>query len=192
MAKNTWTLKKLPAVKVFLQLMRADLSYPSHCCAFKSWKKKSGWVSLTGIYFFKYISKNNVYKSTSTGTFVTIFSRYRQCSLKQVTIAKWQNNFFCKSFCSSSPLVEPRIKVKQKRKSSKSWEKSVGEVIASSLMFSNWKAVNYWKFFDCKYCCNTPFGTEFQIPALLVSCKEAIEQKLDWWKFWEKQQWKRK
>ncbi|NXO09436.1 TSHR protein, partial [Oriolus oriolus] len=42
MAKNTWALKKLPAVKVFLQLMRADLSYPSHCCAFKSWKKKSG------------------------------------------------------------------------------------------------------------------------------------------------------
>ncbi|XP_076201342.1 thyrotropin receptor isoform X2 [Aptenodytes patagonicus] len=41
-AKNTWTLKKLPAVKVFLQLMRADLSYPSHCCAFKSWKKTSG------------------------------------------------------------------------------------------------------------------------------------------------------
>uniref|UniRef100_A0A8B9Z2B8 Thyrotropin receptor n=1 Tax=Buteo japonicus TaxID=224669 RepID=A0A8B9Z2B8_9AVES len=42
MAKNTWTLKKLPAVKVFLQLMRADLSYPSHCCAFKSWKKTNG------------------------------------------------------------------------------------------------------------------------------------------------------
>lgn len=42
MAKNTWTLKKLPAVKVFLQLLRADLSYPSHCCAFKSWKKNSG------------------------------------------------------------------------------------------------------------------------------------------------------
>uniref|UniRef100_A0A8B9DG65 Thyrotropin receptor n=1 Tax=Anser cygnoides TaxID=8845 RepID=A0A8B9DG65_ANSCY len=42
MAKNTWTLKKLPAVKIFLQLMRADLSYPSHCCAFKNWKKGSG------------------------------------------------------------------------------------------------------------------------------------------------------
>ncbi|NWI64797.1 TSHR protein, partial [Todus mexicanus] len=42
MAKNTWTLKKLPAVKIFLQLMRADLSYPSHCCAFKNWKKTSG------------------------------------------------------------------------------------------------------------------------------------------------------
>ncbi|KAM6253921.1 thyrotropin receptor isoform 2-T2 [Spheniscus humboldti] len=41
-AKNTWTLKKLPVVKIFLQLMRADLSYPSHCCAFKSWKKNSG------------------------------------------------------------------------------------------------------------------------------------------------------
>uniref|UniRef100_A0A8B9FFD3 Thyrotropin receptor n=1 Tax=Amazona collaria TaxID=241587 RepID=A0A8B9FFD3_9PSIT len=42
MAKNTWALKKLPPVKLFLQLMRADLSYPSHCCAFKSWKKNSG------------------------------------------------------------------------------------------------------------------------------------------------------
>uniref|UniRef100_A0A493TGP5 Thyrotropin receptor n=1 Tax=Anas platyrhynchos platyrhynchos TaxID=8840 RepID=A0A493TGP5_ANAPP len=42
MAKNTWTLKKLPAVKVFFQLMRADLSYPSHCCAFKHMKKSSG------------------------------------------------------------------------------------------------------------------------------------------------------
>ncbi|KAM9289613.1 thyrotropin receptor isoform 3-T3 [Cariama cristata] len=42
MAKNTWTLKKLPALKIFLHLMRADLSYPSHCCAFKSWKKNSG------------------------------------------------------------------------------------------------------------------------------------------------------
>ncbi|XP_015720723.1 thyrotropin receptor isoform X1 [Coturnix japonica] len=42
MARNTWTLKKLPAVKIFLQLIRADLSYPSHCCAFKNWKKNSG------------------------------------------------------------------------------------------------------------------------------------------------------
>lgn len=42
MAKNTWTLKKLPAVKIFFQLMRADLSYPSHCCAFKHMKKSSG------------------------------------------------------------------------------------------------------------------------------------------------------
>ncbi|XP_009559608.1 thyrotropin receptor isoform X3 [Cuculus canorus] len=42
MAKHTWTLKKLPSVKIFLQLMRADLSYPSHCCAFKSWKKSRG------------------------------------------------------------------------------------------------------------------------------------------------------
>uniref|UniRef100_G3UTT7 Thyrotropin receptor n=1 Tax=Meleagris gallopavo TaxID=9103 RepID=G3UTT7_MELGA len=42
MAQNTWTLKKLPAVKIFLQLIRADLSYPSHCCAFKNWKKNSG------------------------------------------------------------------------------------------------------------------------------------------------------
>ncbi|XP_053880835.1 thyrotropin receptor isoform X6 [Malaclemys terrapin pileata] len=42
MAKNTWTLKKLPPLKTFLHLMRADLSYPSHCCAFKNWKKTKG------------------------------------------------------------------------------------------------------------------------------------------------------
>ncbi|KYO19755.1 hypothetical protein Y1Q_0021029 [Alligator mississippiensis] len=42
MAKYTWTLKKLPPVKTFSQLMRAYLSYPSHCCAFKNWKKTKG------------------------------------------------------------------------------------------------------------------------------------------------------
>ncbi|XP_074854879.1 thyrotropin receptor [Carettochelys insculpta] len=42
MAKNTWTLKKLPPVKTFLHLMKAELSYPSHCCAFKNWKKTKG------------------------------------------------------------------------------------------------------------------------------------------------------
>ncbi|XP_053880836.1 thyrotropin receptor isoform X7 [Malaclemys terrapin pileata] len=47
MAKNTWTLKKLPPLKTFLHLMRADLSYPSHCCAFKNWKKTKGHYKLT-------------------------------------------------------------------------------------------------------------------------------------------------
>ncbi|XP_014341995.1 thyrotropin receptor isoform X2 [Latimeria chalumnae] len=42
MAKNTWTLKKLPPIKNFLHLIRADLSYPSHCCAFKNWKRYKG------------------------------------------------------------------------------------------------------------------------------------------------------
>uniref|UniRef100_UPI00398F48BB thyrotropin receptor n=1 Tax=Pristiophorus japonicus TaxID=55135 RepID=UPI00398F48BB len=42
MAKSTWTLKKLPPLKTFLHLTRADLTYPSHCCAFKNWKKKQG------------------------------------------------------------------------------------------------------------------------------------------------------
>ncbi|XP_059817454.1 thyrotropin receptor [Hypanus sabinus] len=42
MAKNTWTLKKLPPLKTFLHLTRADLTYPSHCCAFKNWKKNKG------------------------------------------------------------------------------------------------------------------------------------------------------
>lgn len=41
-AKNTWTLKKLPLSLSFLHLTRADLSYPSHCCAFKNQKKIRG------------------------------------------------------------------------------------------------------------------------------------------------------
>ncbi|XP_070589882.1 thyrotropin receptor [Erythrolamprus reginae] len=42
MAQNTWTLKKLPPVKTFPYLTYAALSYPSHCCAFKNWKKAKG------------------------------------------------------------------------------------------------------------------------------------------------------
>ncbi|XP_004837544.1 thyrotropin receptor [Heterocephalus glaber] len=41
-ARNTWTLKKLPLSLSFLHLIRADLSYPSHCCAFKNQKKIRG------------------------------------------------------------------------------------------------------------------------------------------------------
>uniref|UniRef100_A0A2K5DAI1 Thyrotropin receptor n=1 Tax=Aotus nancymaae TaxID=37293 RepID=A0A2K5DAI1_AOTNA len=41
-ARNTWTLKKLPLSLSFLHLTRADLSYPSHCCAFKNRKKIRG------------------------------------------------------------------------------------------------------------------------------------------------------
>ncbi|XP_068948455.1 thyrotropin receptor [Petaurus breviceps papuanus] len=41
-ARNTWTLKKLPFSLSFLHLTRADLSYPSHCCAFKNRKKNKG------------------------------------------------------------------------------------------------------------------------------------------------------
>nr|7XW5_R Chain R, Thyrotropin receptor [Homo sapiens]7XW6_R Chain R, Thyrotropin receptor [Homo sapiens] len=41
-ARNTWTLKKLPLSLSFLHLTRADLSYPIHCCAFKNQKKIRG------------------------------------------------------------------------------------------------------------------------------------------------------
>uniref|UniRef100_A0A4X2LDL2 Thyrotropin receptor n=1 Tax=Vombatus ursinus TaxID=29139 RepID=A0A4X2LDL2_VOMUR len=41
-ARNTWTLKKLPFSLSFLHLIRVDLSYPSHCCAFKNRKKNKG------------------------------------------------------------------------------------------------------------------------------------------------------
>ncbi|XP_005343714.1 thyrotropin receptor [Microtus ochrogaster] len=41
-AKDTWALKKLPLSLSLLHLTRADLSYPSHCCAFKNQKKIRG------------------------------------------------------------------------------------------------------------------------------------------------------
>ncbi|XP_029453566.1 thyrotropin receptor isoform X2 [Rhinatrema bivittatum] len=44
MAQNTWSLKKLPPIQNFLQLVKAVLSYPSHCCAFKNWKKRKGFL----------------------------------------------------------------------------------------------------------------------------------------------------
>ncbi|KAM9202207.1 thyrotropin receptor [Dugong dugon] len=43
-ARNTWTLKKLPLSLSFVHLARADLSYPSHCCAFKNQKKIRGML----------------------------------------------------------------------------------------------------------------------------------------------------
>lgn len=44
-ARNVWTLKKLPPIKTFRHLVTADLTYPSHCCAFKNLKKKRGLVT---------------------------------------------------------------------------------------------------------------------------------------------------
>ncbi|XP_063296557.1 thyrotropin receptor [Pelobates fuscus] len=44
LAKNTWSLKKLPPIKTFLHLIKANLSYPSHCCAFTNWTKKKTYL----------------------------------------------------------------------------------------------------------------------------------------------------
>ncbi|XP_067273482.1 thyrotropin receptor isoform X2 [Pseudorasbora parva] len=43
-ARNVWALKKLPPIKTFRHLITADLTYPSHCCAFKNLKKKRGYL----------------------------------------------------------------------------------------------------------------------------------------------------
>ncbi|KAL0967579.1 hypothetical protein UPYG_G00254040 [Umbra pygmaea] len=39
-ARSAWNLKKLPPITTFKHLSTADLTYPSHCCAFKSLKRK--------------------------------------------------------------------------------------------------------------------------------------------------------
>ncbi|XP_078518175.1 thyrotropin receptor [Lissotriton helveticus] len=41
-AKNTLYLKKLPPIETLQQLEEAYLTYSSHCCAFKNWKKRKG------------------------------------------------------------------------------------------------------------------------------------------------------
>ncbi|XP_058248726.1 thyrotropin receptor [Hemibagrus wyckioides] len=43
-ARNVWALKKLPPIKTFRHLIGADMTYPSHCCAFKNLKKKKGYL----------------------------------------------------------------------------------------------------------------------------------------------------
>ncbi|XP_017951898.2 thyrotropin receptor [Xenopus tropicalis] len=44
LAQSTWTLKKLPPIKTFAHLRKAELSYPSHCCAFQNWTKKKSYL----------------------------------------------------------------------------------------------------------------------------------------------------
>uniref|UniRef100_A0A8C5WKS5 Thyrotropin receptor n=1 Tax=Leptobrachium leishanense TaxID=445787 RepID=A0A8C5WKS5_9ANUR len=44
LAMNTWSLKKLPPINAFMQLQVANLSYPSHCCAFTNWTKKKSFL----------------------------------------------------------------------------------------------------------------------------------------------------
>ncbi|XP_061098629.1 thyrotropin receptor-like [Conger conger] len=43
-ARNTWSLKKLPPMNAFHHLTSADLTYPSHCCGFKSLKRRRGYL----------------------------------------------------------------------------------------------------------------------------------------------------
>ncbi|KAJ8356571.1 hypothetical protein SKAU_G00193650 [Synaphobranchus kaupii] len=43
-AQNTWSLKKLPPIKAFRHLTSAELTYPSHCCGFKSLKRRRGYL----------------------------------------------------------------------------------------------------------------------------------------------------
>ncbi|XP_069810452.1 follicle-stimulating hormone receptor-like isoform X2 [Dendropsophus ebraccatus] len=39
-ANHAYNLKKLPPLEKFSDLIEANLTYPSHCCAFENWKKQ--------------------------------------------------------------------------------------------------------------------------------------------------------
>ncbi|XP_041819129.1 follicle-stimulating hormone receptor [Chelmon rostratus] len=46
-AESTFHLKELPPLQLFTKLHQANLTYPSHCCAFQNIKRnRSGWNSL--------------------------------------------------------------------------------------------------------------------------------------------------
>ncbi|XP_062064818.1 follicle-stimulating hormone receptor [Lepus europaeus] len=40
-ARSTYNLKKLPNLEKFIALTEASLTYPSHCCAFANWRRKT-------------------------------------------------------------------------------------------------------------------------------------------------------
>ncbi|XP_046729425.1 thyrotropin receptor isoform X1 [Silurus meridionalis] len=65
-ARNVWDLKKLPPIKTFRHLIGADMTYPSHCCAFKNLKKKKGYLdyiicNLTAMHSKRYKRSLGVY-----------------------------------------------------------------------------------------------------------------------------------
>ncbi|XP_063157734.1 follicle-stimulating hormone receptor isoform X1 [Candoia aspera] len=43
-AKSTYNLKKLPPLDKFHALIEANLTYPSHCCAFENWTKQNSMM----------------------------------------------------------------------------------------------------------------------------------------------------
>ncbi|XP_028574106.2 thyrotropin receptor [Podarcis muralis] len=66
MAKNTWALKKFPPIQTFPYLANAELSYQSHCCAFKNWKKAKGLLESL---FCNHTNTHNIRKRRSATAF---------------------------------------------------------------------------------------------------------------------------
>nr|XP_023474181.1 follicle-stimulating hormone receptor isoform X1 [Equus caballus] len=46
-ARSTYNLKKLPSLEKFVVLMEANLTYPSHCCAFANWRRQTSELQTT-------------------------------------------------------------------------------------------------------------------------------------------------
>nr|XP_014345872.1 PREDICTED: lutropin-choriogonadotropic hormone receptor [Latimeria chalumnae] len=48
-ANSSYSLKKLPPLDKFVSLQRAELTYPSHCCAFRNWRRIKEQNSLVAV-----------------------------------------------------------------------------------------------------------------------------------------------
>ncbi|XP_067844838.1 lutropin-choriogonadotropic hormone receptor-like isoform X2 [Heptranchias perlo] len=71
-ARFTYSLKKLPPLEQFVNLLVANLTYPSHCCAFRNWKKSNGQNSIPiFLYNFSKACEAATRKLTADQDFIT-------------------------------------------------------------------------------------------------------------------------
>ncbi|XP_078085781.1 lutropin-choriogonadotropic hormone receptor-like isoform X3 [Mustelus asterias] len=71
-ARFTYSLKRFPSLEKFVNLMEANLTYPSHCCAFKNWEKSNGQNSIPILlYNFSKSCEAATRKVTADQDFVT-------------------------------------------------------------------------------------------------------------------------
>ncbi|KAM6956210.1 lutropin-choriogonadotropic hormone receptor [Aplochiton taeniatus] len=59
-ARSAYALKILPPLESMLELLEATLTYPSHCCAFHTWRRKQRYTSQAGLI-------KDSYESTADG-----------------------------------------------------------------------------------------------------------------------------
>ncbi|XP_034963726.1 thyrotropin receptor [Zootoca vivipara] len=89
MAKNTWALKKFPPIQTFPYLANAELSYQSHCCAFKNWKKAKGLLESL---FCNHTNTHNFRKRRSATAFRGPFYRDYAEDYPDLTEAVYDEN----------------------------------------------------------------------------------------------------
>ncbi|XP_055495564.1 lutropin-choriogonadotropic hormone receptor-like isoform X2 [Leucoraja erinacea] len=75
-ARFTYSLKRFPSLEKFVNLIEANLTYPSHCCAFKNWEKSNGQNSIPMLlYNFSKFCEAQTRKVTTDQDFITSYEQ---------------------------------------------------------------------------------------------------------------------